>query len=122
MFSSDSNFFYCYILPASLLNHIKEGNSIDDHPILKSIDLDKMASDNNPVLIQFHLDWFITFTPASDTDVSDFPLSLRGQKGRSSNSTWRNSLTQTPDNCRKMEQWLSANSTLDQGKYQVNNE
>lgn len=56
MISSDSEFFYCYILPASLLNHIKDGNSIDDHPILKSIDLEKMDSDNNPVLIQFHLD------------------------------------------------------------------
>lgn len=56
MISSDSEYFYCYILPASLLSHTKEGNSIDDHPILKSIDLDKMAKDNNPVLIQFHLD------------------------------------------------------------------
>lgn len=56
MISSDSEYFYCYILPASLLNHIKDGNSIDDHPILKSIDLEKMDSDNNPVLIQFHLD------------------------------------------------------------------
>ena len=56
MISSDSKYFYCYILPASLLNYIKEGNTIENHPILKSIDLDKLAKDNNPVVIQFHLD------------------------------------------------------------------
>jgi hypothetical protein len=56
MISSDSKYFYCYVQPASLLKHIEEGNSIENHPILKSIDFDKNDREDNPILIKFHLD------------------------------------------------------------------
>lgn len=55
MISSDSKYFYCYVLPASLFNHIEEGNSLENHPILKNIDLEKINREDNPILIKFHL-------------------------------------------------------------------
>lgn len=56
MISSDSKYFYGYVLPASLLKHIEEGNSFENHPILKSIDIEKIDREDNPILIKFHLE------------------------------------------------------------------
>ncbi|WP_194975253.1 6-bladed beta-propeller [Aquiflexum lacus] len=56
MISSDSKYFYCYVQPASLLKHIEEGNSFENHPILKSIDFEKIDREDNPILIKFHLE------------------------------------------------------------------
>jgi hypothetical protein len=56
MISSDSKYFYCYVLPASLLKHIEEGNSFENHPILKSIDFENIDREDNPILIKFHLE------------------------------------------------------------------
>jgi hypothetical protein len=56
MISSDSKYFYCYVLPASLLNHIAEGKNFENHPILKSIDFEKIDREDNPILIKFHLE------------------------------------------------------------------
>jgi hypothetical protein len=55
MIGSDSKYFYCHVSPASLLNHIKEGNTFENHPLLKYIDFDKVSKENNPILIKFHL-------------------------------------------------------------------
>jgi len=55
MISSDSEYFYCYVLPAALLKYIEEGNTFENNPILKSIDFDKISSEDNPILIKFHL-------------------------------------------------------------------
>lgn len=56
MISSDSKYFYCYVLPASLLNHIEEGKSFENHPILKTIDFGKIFREDNPIIIKFHLE------------------------------------------------------------------
>lgn len=56
MISSDSKHFYCYVLPTSLLKHIEEGNSFENHPILKSIEFGKIDREDNPILIKFHLE------------------------------------------------------------------
>ena len=49
MISSNSKYFYCYVQPASLLKHIEEGNSFENHPILKSIDFEKIDREDNPI-------------------------------------------------------------------------
>ncbi|SMD43604.1 hypothetical protein SAMN00777080_2203 [Aquiflexum balticum DSM 16537] len=56
LISSDSKYFYCYVMPASLFKHIEEGNSFENHPILKSIDFEKIDREDNPILIKFHLE------------------------------------------------------------------
>lgn len=56
MISSDSKYFYCYVLPAALIKHIEEGNTFENNPILKTIDLKKISREDNPILIKFHLE------------------------------------------------------------------
>lgn len=56
MISSDSEYFYCYVLPAALLKYIEEGNTFENNPILKTIDLKKINREDNPILIKFHLE------------------------------------------------------------------
>lgn len=56
MISSDSKYFYCYVLPAALIKYIEEGNTFENNPILKTIDLKKINREDNPILIKFHLE------------------------------------------------------------------
>lgn len=38
------------------LKYIEEGNSFENHPILKSIDFEKIDREDNPILIKFHFE------------------------------------------------------------------
>ncbi|WP_255737132.1 6-bladed beta-propeller [Cognataquiflexum nitidum] len=52
---SDRDNFYCFIYPEFLKEYYKNGEDFSNHPILKSIDIDALGKDDNPILIKFKL-------------------------------------------------------------------
>jgi len=52
---SDSDSFYCFIYPEFLKESVENGEDFNTHPILKSIDINTLGNDDNPILIKFKL-------------------------------------------------------------------
>ncbi|MCH7397859.1 6-bladed beta-propeller [Belliella sp. DSM 107340] len=55
MIASDSKYFYCSISPNVYQKLKNEGSSFDNHPLLKHVDTSKFESEDNPIIIKFHI-------------------------------------------------------------------